>query len=475
MNRVTRHGKPPWSIMQSTNKEDGRLSSDKEDRRLWPKKMEDCGQNVADLPPEIMHDIFSRLPPKSLSRFKCVSKPWRSMISDHVFVAKYNKDVSRRRRLMFTSVQSTDHWLYALDLNKFIYENHNDDVGGSNAVPSELDFVYDQLPYGGLDCVPFIHYSYHGLFFSHYCSGCFSFNFIDHETKESEKLPDAKIRRLAIKPVFDHWHLSVVGLFDYSTNGYKVINRQESDDGVVFSVHTWNPRWSVLHSHGILVNGEVHWLATKKVGHESLVMIISIISAEEKVREIALPPNASTGSIELGAFKDWLCIISAGYRTCNEFWVMKEYGVRESWTKIQVSIPYCRLLHSGFWTDTHDLMVFDRSSFIMYNFSDETFWTLPIGNVGDIISTEESFFTIISDSTSQIYSLNLDQFLNENDHNIDGLVSLVAGPTELDIVCNQLVPEKGWQLCRPINVHGSCSGMFLSQLYSRDFSYSLIK
>nr|XP_004288686.2 PREDICTED: F-box/kelch-repeat protein At3g23880-like [Fragaria vesca subsp. vesca] len=298
-----------------------------------------------------MHDIFSRLPPKSLCRFKCVSKPWRSMISDHVFVTKYNKDVSRRRRLMFTSVESTDHWLYCLDLNKFIYENHNDDVGGSTAAPSELDFVYNQLPYGGLDFVPSTHYSYHGLFFSHYCSGCFRFSLIDYETKESEYLPDAKIRRLTIEPGFDYWHLYGVGLFDYSTNGYKVIKGQQYNDGVVFSVYTWNPTCSgprrkiehlfpyrVLRSHGghgILVNGEVHWLATKKVGQESLVMIISIILAEEKVREIAIPPNAPTGSIELGEFRDWLCITSAGYGTCNEFWVMKEYGVRESWTKMQ--------------------------------------------------------------------------------------------------------------------------------------------
>ncbi|KAF5775164.1 putative F-box domain-containing protein [Helianthus annuus] len=37
---------------------------------------------MVELPSEIMYDIFSRMPVKSLARFRCVSKPWCSYIND---------------------------------------------------------------------------------------------------------------------------------------------------------------------------------------------------------------------------------------------------------------------------------------------------------------------------------------------------------------------------------------------------------
>ena len=41
---------------------------------------------VENLPRELIVDILSRLPVKTLCRFKCVLKPWRSLISDPDFV-----------------------------------------------------------------------------------------------------------------------------------------------------------------------------------------------------------------------------------------------------------------------------------------------------------------------------------------------------------------------------------------------------
>ncbi|XP_004288691.1 PREDICTED: F-box/kelch-repeat protein At3g06240-like [Fragaria vesca subsp. vesca] len=186
--------------------------------------------------------------------------------------------------------------------------------------------------------------------------------------------------------------------FDHSTNEYKVINGQQNDDGVVFSVYTlqtdsWRKidclfPYRVLGRYdGILVNGGVHWFA-RKVTDESLV-IISFSLAEEKVREIELPPNnAFTHRIQVGAFRDWLCITSSSKYsvTFNEFWVMKNYGVSESWAKIRVSKPYEKLSHSDFLTKSHDLMIFNRSSLVMYNFNDDTYWTLSIGKVGEFRS-----------------------------------------------------------------------------------------
>ncbi|KAL6221820.1 hypothetical protein ACLB2K_005213 [Fragaria x ananassa] len=277
--------------------------------------------------------------------------------------------------------------MYSLDLDRFLNENPNVGVDGSVAAPIELDFVYSRLPRGGYDWVPRVFYSCYGLFLSRLCSGDCSYSLINPVTKESKKLPDAPLWRLPMKP---HFRIGIG--FDHSTNEYKVINGQQNDDGVVFSVYTlqidsWRKidclfPYRVLGRYdGILVNGGVHWFA-RQVSDESL-LIISFSLAEENVREIELPSNnAFTHRIQLGAFRDWLCITSSSKYsvTFNEFWVMKNYGMSESWTKMRVFKPYEKLSHSGFWTKSHDLMVFNRSSLVMY---DDTYWTLSIDKVGE--------------------------------------------------------------------------------------------
>ncbi|KAK9932652.1 hypothetical protein M0R45_019877 [Rubus argutus] len=134
--------------------------------------MEDHGQNVD--PPEIIHDNISRLPVKPLCRFKCVSKPWRSLISDPDFIAKYskaveNKDVFfQRRRLVFSFSEHGEHQhgLYSLDLDQFLnYKNDKVDYGLVSAAEAiELDFVYNHRGRDGW--VPIFH-SCNGLLLSH--------------------------------------------------------------------------------------------------------------------------------------------------------------------------------------------------------------------------------------------------------------------------------------------------------------------
>ncbi|KAM1363274.1 hypothetical protein EV2_028969 [Malus domestica] len=41
---------------------------------------------MSDFPPEILFDILSRLPPKDVIRFLCVSKAWNALIRHHRFI-----------------------------------------------------------------------------------------------------------------------------------------------------------------------------------------------------------------------------------------------------------------------------------------------------------------------------------------------------------------------------------------------------
>ncbi|KAL6131890.1 hypothetical protein ACLB2K_070263 [Fragaria x ananassa] len=326
-----------------------------EDRPIKKKRTEVHGSQNVELPPEIIDAILLRLPVKPLCRFKLVSKSWKSLISHPDFVANHSKaavENKDRRRLFINNLLYSSFLLYSLNLDQILNENdHTVDVD-LVAAPTELDFW-----------APSVHCSCYGLFLSSEFASDNCYCLINPVTKESKKLPKPPIWRLPLNPFF----LCIYALgFDYSTNEYKVINGQEYDDGLVFSVYTLQTgSWRKIDDlfpykvfgclDGIMVHGHVHWLARKVADGSSV--IISFLLAEETVREIALPPIAPNDSINLGAFRDWLCVTSTSYIAIfNEFWVMKKYGVSEPWTKMRVSKPYKDLSHSGFWTETHDLM-----------------------------------------------------------------------------------------------------------------------
>ncbi|PRQ35965.1 putative F-box associated interaction domain-containing protein [Rosa chinensis] len=211
------------------------------------------------------------------------------------------------------------------------------------------------------------------------------FYLVNPATREMKKVPKTPSWR-PVRP----FCLSLCGFgFDSSTNEYKVVNGQVYSDinVIVFSVYTlktdsWRKIecFSPYHAYwfqGIFLNGAIHWSATT-VGDRSSSVIVSYLLAEEEVREIRLPPIGDTCLANLGVFRDCLCITLAGIdQTFNEFWVMKEYGVSESWTRMRVSMPYHQLSHFGFSTKSHDLMVCG-SSFVMYDFKEESFRNLPI-------------------------------------------------------------------------------------------------
>ncbi|XP_074270659.1 putative F-box protein At3g52320 [Silene latifolia] len=55
----------------------------------------------ADIPEEIQIDILSRLPPKSLSRCKCVSKHWKDTLTIQVFLLKHSRSYDKHPKLAF--------------------------------------------------------------------------------------------------------------------------------------------------------------------------------------------------------------------------------------------------------------------------------------------------------------------------------------------------------------------------------------
>lgn len=53
----------------------------------------------------LLYDILNRIPAKSLMQFKCVSKPWRSLIRDPCFVDLHFNRSKTLQRFFFTIPQ----------------------------------------------------------------------------------------------------------------------------------------------------------------------------------------------------------------------------------------------------------------------------------------------------------------------------------------------------------------------------------
>ncbi|XP_058214314.1 F-box/kelch-repeat protein At3g23880-like [Rhododendron vialii] len=86
---------------------------------------------------------------------------------------------------------------------------------------------------------------------------------------------------------------------------------------------------------GTFVNGALHWI----VGNESNDNIVSLDLAKETYGEV-LEPEYGYGYLHemLDVLNGCLCMVRY-CNACADVWIMKEYGIRESWTKLVV-IPY---------------------------------------------------------------------------------------------------------------------------------------
>lgn len=184
--------------------------------------------------------------------------------------------------------------------------------------------------------------------------------------------------------------------FDHSTDDFIVVKWWSLKDGIKFSVYalktgSWRPiqgrfpytTGSAFGGTGILLNGGLHWLM-KRLEDKSRV-IVSLLLADNEVREIPLPPDLTDVGdwdyLPLGLFfKESLCIARTVVEfvdettatSNNHFWVMKEYGVGESWTKRKFSYGFAfSLLPSGYWRENHVLFYSRVSQELgMYNFND---------------------------------------------------------------------------------------------------------
>ncbi|XP_037496453.1 F-box protein CPR1 [Jatropha curcas] len=266
------------------------------------------------VPEEIVGQIFSKLPAKSLLRFKCLSKSLNSLISSPNFIRSH---VPRSQG----------------DLPKFVCGSYFFDV--NTAVEAKPVNV------SGAD------------FDSNYYSII---------------VWNPLIREYRILPMPASGDYVSYGLgYDSVTDDYKVVQCGYSKNHlikqnalIVLSLKSnsmrkhENLKFNISYGQaGTFLHGALHWVA--ELANSGWVadfansgkIIVAFNLADEKIVQLKLPKdnNGVRGNkYELSVIKGCLCYytISRNSTFCLNIWAMKEYGTTSSWTKL-ITIPQKRM------------------------------------------------------------------------------------------------------------------------------------
>ncbi|XP_050369334.1 F-box/kelch-repeat protein At3g06240-like [Argentina anserina] len=335
---------------------------------------------------EIIREILAWLPVKSLCRFRCVQKSWNYLTYDPRFIkfhydkaTEHDNVLCQRRRVFVCNM-----WmLCSVNLDEGLKHINLDDHSGYRFL---VDSTYLRDFMGlAIHC--------NGLLFGWSCYHEFMlFNPVINQTKI-----------LPMPPTYDSLTLELCGFgFDVSAMDYKVVHGHFCDDGLRFSLYSLiSGSWRVIETmypyihrtpavEGRIVNGGVHWMVGNVKDGSSSMVIISFGLADEDVSEILMPPDFNVYEDEeeyyLSVFEGCICV---GKRDALAFWVMREYGVVNSWTKIRMNIPFYEGLHSGFVKKNHHLLLFQVGSqlqLVMYNFDKKRSRNLSVHGVREVCS-----------------------------------------------------------------------------------------
>ncbi|XP_028805236.1 F-box protein CPR1-like [Neltuma alba] len=303
-------------------------------------------QNVDRLK-DVMPDILSRLPVKSLRRLACINKSWYRLIKSPDFISKHlhtfnnhmkstdpiNLLVKRTRRAPFGPYG--DDREASVSLLSFNRAN-------SSAVLNLLDLIYNHDEVNHIEILG----PCNGL----YCLFSSTSMIVNPSMREFRILPDTPA------PPDTHSKMEHVGFgFDPETNDYKVVTimdtwRNETDEQLPWRVemyslnsHSWRnvdcplPPLSIRNCSWIdaFVRGAFHWWAYDAAG--DLILAFDMVNETFQTFRV---PNARFSTREyagtVAKFRESLTVIvypRRGTEKGFDLWMMKDYGNKGSWTK----------------------------------------------------------------------------------------------------------------------------------------------
>ncbi|XP_076917577.1 F-box protein CPR1-like [Bidens hawaiensis] len=270
-------------------------------------------------PAGVLEDILSRLPVKSLLQFRSVSKYVRALIDNPYFVNLHMQKSMETNRILYFSGDS--HVPITLR--------------NSSAVTLETPFE--------LTAFPLVYGSCHGLICLSNGPDDLSILLWNPSTRKYKPIPEP----LGDKDIIAFDQLG----YDHASNDYKVVRLSCTDSTMVFRVLVYSLKldaWQLVeqdfpssffpvncYGQGVFVNGAVHWLVNQIpfLGKGNLICAFDLATRSfYTVPQPRYPNNFS--ATNLGKLDEHLCVICTHEVYNVDVWVMCEYGVKESWSKL---------------------------------------------------------------------------------------------------------------------------------------------
>ncbi|XP_051116337.1 F-box/kelch-repeat protein At3g23880-like [Andrographis paniculata] len=347
------------------------------------------------LPEEVLAEILARLPVKSLLRFRCVSKSWRSLISSPHFIAAHlslslSLSLSCPRHHLISTILLPSYTLKHCPLPPLLSGHPAAAVDFDYPMKSPNNSVRVVGSCNGLVCI-----AVNGRHF-------FLWN---PSTRMSRKLPDADDRiknGLFVTKYgfgFDGRDYKVVGIL----SGFCDSGRSYETMVKVYSLNTnsWT-RIDAAFDEGLpfddvgkFVNGSLHW--GRRVGFDSRWDIVSFDLARESSGIVAQPRYVEGGFLpSLGVLMNCLCVVCDFPKISAEVWMMRKYGVRDSWEKV-VSIPYMADPWTPLWLGSSgEVLMAYGSCFMVYDPVDGRFVSPTIANFGTFLEANVYVESLVS-------------------------------------------------------------------------------
>ncbi|XP_058196896.1 F-box protein CPR1 [Rhododendron vialii] len=284
---------------------------------------------MAVFPLDVIVEILSRLPVKPLLRFRCVSKPLCALIDSHDFIRSHLKLSDETRNHLSLILWSRS--LYSVDFASL-----------DNAV--ELDH-----PLISRDNRTEVLGSSDGLICLINCPDMGPMAIWNPSTRRCHKLPILELESLGQVTAEDDM---IYGFgYDSVNDDYKVVSifqmiGDRKDSFVSFvkvysmKSNSWGRIQDFPYCHpykwrcGVFVGSALHWIV-RRMPEDTANLIAAFDLTNEDYKLVPQPEfSDNTFHMYIAELGGCLCILCNYDPARFEVWVMKDYGVKESWIKL---------------------------------------------------------------------------------------------------------------------------------------------
>ncbi|KAK7292458.1 hypothetical protein RIF29_08239 [Crotalaria pallida] len=299
---------------------------------------------MENLPEELISEILSRSDVKSLLQLRSTCRSLRSLIDSPFFILYHLNNATHSHTIIFP--RRSDLFQLPLPLPLHLHSHshtHTHSIARhlSHPLISSSKFINLLGSFNGLFCIS---------------SDSEDIIFWNPSTRKHKLLPYLPEDENNHNNYFTIFAARVYGFgFDSVTDDYKLVRisyfvdpstRHFNTDVKLYSLR--NNAWKTLpnimpyalcfaRTMGVFVGGALHWVVTRRLQPDEPDLIVAFDLVQESFREVPLPETGNVNGIygmEVVLLGGCLCMIETRGSESIDVWVMKEYGSRESWSKL---------------------------------------------------------------------------------------------------------------------------------------------